>query len=729
MKRSIILVLLTAVALGAALCGGCAYYNTFYNAKQKFAEAERETQRNQQQQTAAGTAQGAAQGTQQPRPVPMDKYRKVIETSAKLLEMYPNSKWVDDALLLMGISYYRLNDLARAERKFTELMTLFPNSPDVPAAVIWKARTLADMKNPEGAVQLLNEGLPKIKAGPQKAEALYQLARLHLELEQWPEAVERFKACLREKQSRSQRIITLHEAGQAEFHVADYAAARAAFSEVAGVSRDPSQAYEAFVYWSRCEAALGNTHEAEAILLRVRSMERFIDFTDQTDLELAGLAVREERIDDAIAMYEQFIAHSENGQPRGLAFYRLANIYRERRVNLTLSKALLDSATRTGAAKDIADSARSSLDQISKGLLALNRISELLDQLQALERGGAESPQPAPPESGEIVAPKDSMVLPRLDSSLTAATDSAAELLRVPPEIAADTSRRLSPAELATDSILRSLRRQADEKKLADSVAGAAPVYAKTAPTGGSTAPGDLTSLCRDLQSAYLRIAEFYEFDLADHDSALYYYRLAAADPVNAQVFWKANLLLASRFAASGDSLTAEAEQRYRAVIGADSVPIPAANRARAALHMPLIEVPVSPQLAALRAAEIAQFADSLSPDSVLKLYSAVIAMDSTTPEARTALFAKAFVYEDTLRQPDSARAIYRELLRTCADSSVADMLRAKLAPPDSSSPFFESNEALFGQSTETVETLLQPAQQEAGWPPPEESLRGRRFR
>jgi hypothetical protein len=216
---------------------------------------------------------------------------------------------------------------------------------------------------------------------------------------------------------------------------------------------------------------------------------------------------------------------------------------------------------------------------------------------------------------------------------------------------------------------------------------------------------------------------------LADHDSALYYYRLAAADPVNAQVFWKANLLLASRFAASGDSLTAEAEQRYRAVIGADSVPIPAANRARAALHMPLIEVPVSPQLAALRAAEIAQFADSVSPDSVLKLYSAVIAMDSTTPEARTALFAKAFVYEDTLRQPDSARAIYRELLRTCADSSVADMLRAKLAPPDSSSPFFESNEALFGQSTETVETLLQPAQQEAGWPPPEESLRGRRFR
>jgi hypothetical protein len=56
-------------------------------------------------------------------------------------------------------------------------------------------------------------------------------------------------------------------------------------------------------------------------------------------------------------------------------------------------------------------------------------------------------------------------------------------------------------------------------------------------------------------------------------------------------------------------------------------------------------------------------------------------------------------------------------------------MLRAKLAPPDSSSLFFESDEQLFGQSTATVEALLQPAETEKGWPPPEESLRGRRFR
>jgi len=728
MNRSLVIILLTALTLSAALCGGCAYYNTFYNAKRKFAEAERETERNRQQ-AAARPEQDAAQGAQPPRVVPMDKYRKVIETSAKLLEMYPKSKWVDDALLLMGISYYRMNDLARAERKFAELMTLFPNSPHIASAVIWKARTLADMKESGRAVELLNEGLPKIKAGPQRAEALYQLARLHLELGQWPEAVERFEACLREKQPRGQRINALHETGLAEFHVGNYAAARSPFSEVARVSPDLSQAYEAFVYWSRCEAALGNMDDAEAILLRVRAMERFVDFADQTDLELAGLAVREGRIDDAIAMYERFIAGSENGESRGLAFYRLAGIYREQRVNLTLSKALLDSTTRAGASKDIADSARSALAQISKGLLALDRISALLDQIHAIEGGGAQSPRPAPPQSDAAVAPEGNAVLPPPDSSLAGVTDSAANVFSVPSQILADTGRRLTPAELATDSIVKALRRQGEERQLADSLATREPVHAETAPASESSGPDDVTALRQQLQSAYLRAAEFYEFDLADHDSALYYDRLAAADPVNAEVYWKANLLLAKRLSGPGDSLTSDAERHYRAVLNADSVPIPVANQARAALHLPLIEVPVSPQLVALRAAETAQLADSVSTDSLLRLYSSVIAMDSTTPEARVALFAKAFIFEDTLRQPDSAGVIYRELLRTCPDSSFSDLLRAKLAPPDSSSPFFESDEALFPSGGETVEAILQPTQAEEGWPPPEESLRGRRFR
>jgi tetratricopeptide (TPR) repeat protein len=716
MNRFIILLLLTLLLLTAVVSGGCAYFNTFYNAKQKFTEAERDTERNQRQ-AATRPAQGTAQ---QPAAVPVDKYRKVIETCAKLLELYPKSRWVDDALFLMGVSYYRLNDLARADRKFTELMTLFPKSPDFPAAVIWRARTLADMKQPQQAIAMLSENLSKIKAGPQRAQALYRLAHLQRDVGQWSEAVDEFKACLREKQPRSERIAALHELGMAEYHVGDYAAARTVFSEVAAASRDLDQAFDAYVYWSRCEARLGNTGNAESILMRARSQERFVDFMDQTDLELAELTLREGRIDDAIALYEHFVASHDNGEARGLAFYRLANIYREQRVNLTMSKALLDSATHSGAAAEIADSARAALVQISKGILALETVTTLSDQLRELMEGAREgSPHSAQPQSGSVVAPESREIPPA-----GSANDSTGGPPPRSTQVPTDTNRSLSPAEIAADSIVNALRRQGTEKK-PDSIASSTPAQ----PLSEIIDPLLLRRLRRDLQAAYLHIAEFYEFDLADHDSASYYYRLAAADTVNSQVYWKANLFLAMRLAGSTDTLSPEEEQRYRAVLNADSVPIEAANLARAALHLPLLEVPVPPQLSALRAAEAAQFADSVSLDSVLQLYSAVIAMDSTSADGRTALFAKAAIFEDTLRQPDSARAIYRALLQTCTDSSTVAMLRAKLAPPDSSSPFLQTNEQLFGQSTESVEAILQPAQTEPGWPPPEESLRGRRFR
>ncbi len=152
------LILLLCFVGAVASLSGCAYYNTFYNVERKFTDAERERRqadRQTAQQSAAGTATQPA--TTPPGGTPAraqtagaDKYRKVIETSSKLLEYYPKSRWVDDALLVMGVSYYRLGDLPRAERKFTELMTLFPKSKHVTEAVIWKAQTLADQKKAGG---------------------------------------------------------------------------------------------------------------------------------------------------------------------------------------------------------------------------------------------------------------------------------------------------------------------------------------------------------------------------------------------------------------------------------------------------------------------------------------------------------------------------------------------------------------------------------------------------
>ncbi len=102
-RRLIPLILLLALS--------CAYFNTFYNAEKYFKEAEKLYEE-----------RGAT------NPEVTKKYRKVIEKCSKVLDRYPESRYIDDALYLMAIAYMRLGEKQKAKRKFGELFTFYPNT-------------------------------------------------------------------------------------------------------------------------------------------------------------------------------------------------------------------------------------------------------------------------------------------------------------------------------------------------------------------------------------------------------------------------------------------------------------------------------------------------------------------------------------------------------------------------------------------------------------------------
>ncbi|MDD5530790.1 MAG: tetratricopeptide repeat protein [bacterium] len=85
------------------LCG-CAYYNTFYNAKDCYKQAMVSTPPNQ------------------------GLLEKSIQKSEKLISSYPNSKWVPEALLLMGKCFMEKGDYDPAIRKFKELIEYYPKN-------------------------------------------------------------------------------------------------------------------------------------------------------------------------------------------------------------------------------------------------------------------------------------------------------------------------------------------------------------------------------------------------------------------------------------------------------------------------------------------------------------------------------------------------------------------------------------------------------------------------
>jgi TolA-binding protein len=108
---------------------GCVYFNTFYNARTYFSQAESEYERSGDKLTPQARA----------------SYEKVIEKCSKVLQFYPTSKYVDDALFLMGVSHSRLGEREKGKRKFEELVDFYPNSPFVPRAHLELASLYIDI--------------------------------------------------------------------------------------------------------------------------------------------------------------------------------------------------------------------------------------------------------------------------------------------------------------------------------------------------------------------------------------------------------------------------------------------------------------------------------------------------------------------------------------------------------------------------------------------------------
>lgn len=760
---------------------GCSYFNTYYNIKRKFAEAEQDTRARERQ--ASQTDQPSLPGEPaQTVSVPVDRYRAVIESGSKLLEFYPKSRWVDNTLLLMGISYFRMTEYSRAERKFTELLTIFPNSNLASEATVWRARSLLEQKKFEQAAEILQAALVRTKGRLQLGNIHFLLGRIYYRQKRWSDAADQFSEAVQRLRS-PQKEEAAYLAGVSLYNQKDYEAAKGVFVIAARFSRKLAEAYQAHIYLSRCEAALKNFDSAENILTDLRSNRAFSSYAGELDLELANLAVEMGELDNGTALYEEYIQENEDGEGKGLACFRLALINRDILLNLPRAKSLADSSSLVGASDEISDSAKYLSQQLSTGLLAIQKIVLLQDSIRIIEQAldslektsFDQSPDviPAGPEpfieeetqtttvdssasitdtvrtdvvdslqeeTGyvspaaqaadsllRVILARDSVVSvsegselepdtveARSAPSLPLASDSAA--VGIPDSIEELTDQALAGLDtissLESDSLMEDSISSGGEEPVtaADQIAFRSSEYTST-----------LQRLRRKLHKAYLHVGEFYRFGLQEKDSAQVYYKLAAGLNDDPDTRWKANLYLAYMAELRGDKTDAF----YRAVVETDSVPVAVLNIARQALGYEVIDS-TSEQSKVFMEAELGRLKGTISPDSAVALYRRVVDIEPMTDLSKRALFSMAHIYEYEIKQKDSAAVVFNTLIDLFPDSSFKQTLQLRLLPPDSSSIFLLSDSVL-AATLKPPEIAVEVEQDESGWPPPEEDLRGRR--
>lgn len=106
----------------------------------------------------------------------IEKFTKVIERCSKIIQYNKNTKYVDDAVLLIGLSYFYSNDFIQAERKFYEFLSKLTKSEIADEAVLYLGITKLRLGRFADAEMILKTLLQTTKKVEIKAEVLQQLS-------------------------------------------------------------------------------------------------------------------------------------------------------------------------------------------------------------------------------------------------------------------------------------------------------------------------------------------------------------------------------------------------------------------------------------------------------------------------------------------------------------------------------------------------------------------------
>ena len=261
-RLALVLLLACCLAISA-----CVYFNTFYNAKKSFREAEKE--RRKHEETYADWAfDRTGPELQRQRSMQADQlYDKAVRKASKVLDEYKESDLVDDAMFLIGRAYYWRGEYLNAQESFSDLETFFPSSPYFDQSRYWRARCLEEQRI-NGQAQSLYRVLFDEAEEKIAVQAGLHLAEMAHDREDYIAAIREYQATLEafpKSAVRAQLWLRLGEALMALENPARLDEALAAFDEVLRADPSDDQKYRAQLNSGRTRYAMGAEDEALAI--------------------------------------------------------------------------------------------------------------------------------------------------------------------------------------------------------------------------------------------------------------------------------------------------------------------------------------------------------------------------------------------------------------------------------------------------------------------------------
>ncbi len=239
------------------------YFNAYYNASNLFDEAKEEIKLNELQQ------RGKEQKTRSTlTPSATQKLNKVIDKCSNILAFHSTSSLVDDAVLLIGKSFYLLEQYEKSERKFAELIVQFSQSDLVEEAQHWYALSLYKQGKYDDALEIGKTFLMTYttrKSIKYRSPINSMMGDIYRSKKNYEEAIKYYTNIVDEDDGEF-RLNAMIQLGEIALEVGDFSSASQWFISAYQATRDPY-----YRFYSQMQAAIahrldGRYHESLELL-------------------------------------------------------------------------------------------------------------------------------------------------------------------------------------------------------------------------------------------------------------------------------------------------------------------------------------------------------------------------------------------------------------------------------------------------------------------------------
>ena len=329
MKKIFILLLPVLFFCGCGLWDDfTTYFNLYYDTKDVFDQAEKLIK--EQKRDIFSTEEIALPGSAG------QLLTKVIEKASKILQFHPKSAYTENALMLLGKSFYYEKEHMKALREFQELVKSKPQSGFILEANLWIGKSQMRLKQYDEALKVLSDVKDiAVKKGESDIfeEAYLEQIKYRVVTEDLDKAISLINEFIQVSRNSELNAKVSYELGKIYFKKGDYLNSITAFQSVYLYSPTYDVTLDSKIELARAFRKSGDPQKGLDLMLNMRKEAKYADVYHRIDLETGLCQVELKKVNEGIQALMKIDTAYSNSTSAGMARFELGKIYETKVMN------------------------------------------------------------------------------------------------------------------------------------------------------------------------------------------------------------------------------------------------------------------------------------------------------------------------------------------------------------------------------------------------------------